>query len=53
MRIKKDTEIKARVDGRTKAELWRMASLRELDVSDLIREAIRDLLRKQPPINAL
>jgi antitoxin component of RelBE/YafQ-DinJ toxin-antitoxin module len=47
VRVKKDAEIKARVDGRTKAELWRLAYSRGLDVSDLIREAVRDLLAKQ------
>jgi hypothetical protein len=47
MKIRKDVEIKARIDGRTKAELWRLASSRELDLSDIVREALRDLLRKQ------
>ena len=47
VRIKKDAEIKARVDGRTKIELWRLAYSRGLDVSDLLREAVRDLLAKQ------
>ena len=47
MRIKKDAEIKARVDGRTKIELWRLAYARGLDVSDLLREAVRDLLARQ------
>jgi hypothetical protein len=47
MRVKKDAEIKARVDGRTKLELWSLAYSRGLDVSDLIREAVRDLLAKQ------
>ena len=47
VRIKKDAEIKARVDGRTKAELWRLAYSRGLDVSDLVREAVRDLLARQ------
>jgi hypothetical protein len=47
MRIRKDAEIKARVDGRTKVELWSLAYARGLDVSDLLREAVRDLLAKQ------
>jgi hypothetical protein len=47
MRIRKDAEIKARVDGRMKIELWSLAYARGLDVSDLLREAVRDLLAKQ------
>jgi hypothetical protein len=47
VRIRKDAEIKARVDGRTKVELWRLAYARGLDVSDLVREAVRDLLAKE------
>jgi hypothetical protein len=47
VRIKKDAEIKARIDGRTKIELWQLAYSRGLDVSDLLREAVRDLLTKQ------
>ena len=47
MRIRKDAEIKARVDGRMKIELWSLAYARGLDVSDLVREAIRDFLAKQ------
>lgn len=47
VRVKKDAEIKARVDGRTKVELWQLAYSRGLDVSDLLREAVRDLLAKQ------
>ena len=47
MKVKKDKEIKARVDGRTKIELWSLAYARGLDVSDLVREAIRDLLAKE------
>jgi antitoxin component of RelBE/YafQ-DinJ toxin-antitoxin module len=48
MKVKKDREIKARVDSGTKAALWQLAYLHGLDVSDLIREAIRDLLLKHP-----
>ena len=47
MRIRKDAEIKARVDDRTKVQLWSLAYARGLDVSDLVREAVRDLLAKQ------
>jgi hypothetical protein len=47
MKIRKSVEIKARVDERTKAELSRLADIRELDVSDVLREAVRDLLQKQ------
>jgi hypothetical protein len=47
MRIRKDAEIKARVDGRMKIELWSLAYARGLDVSDLVREAIRELLAKE------
>ena len=47
VKIRKTVEIKARVDERTKAELLRLASLRELDISDVLREAVRDLLQKQ------
>lgn len=46
MKIRKNVEIKARVDGRTKAEIARIADRREVDVSDILREAIRDLLKK-------
>jgi antitoxin component of RelBE/YafQ-DinJ toxin-antitoxin module len=52
MKIRKDQEIKARVDGRTKAELWEIAYRRGLDVSDLIREAVRDFIRKNQPFLA-
>lgn len=50
---KKDEEIKARVDGSTKAALWQMALSRHLDLSDLVREALRDFIRKnqQAPAN--
>ena len=47
VKIRKNTEVKARVDGRTKAELARIADEREVDVSDILREAIRDLLHKE------
>lgn len=47
MRLRKDEEIKARVDGRTKAELGQLAFHRGLDVSDILREAVRDLLVRQ------
>lgn len=47
MRMKKDAEVKARVDGQTKLQLARIAYLRGLDTSDLLREAIRDFLAKQ------
>lgn len=46
---KKDAEIKARVDGHTKTELWRLAYARDLDESDLLREAVRDLFTKYQP----
>jgi post-segregation antitoxin (ccd killing protein) len=47
MRTKRDTEIKARVDAQTKLHLGQLAYVRGLDVSDLVREAIRDLFAKQ------
>jgi hypothetical protein len=47
MRVRKDEEIKARVDGRTKAELGQLAFIRGLDVSDLLRQAVRDLLSRE------
>lgn len=47
VRIRKDEEIKARVDGRTKAELGQLAFMRGLDLSDILREAVRDLLGRQ------
>ncbi len=46
MRARKDQEIKARVDSRTKAELGQLAYIRDLDVSDLLREAVRELLQR-------
>lgn len=46
-RVPKNKEIKARVDGRTKRELEEMAYRRDLQVSDLLREAVRDLLTSQ------
>ena len=48
MKPLKNEAIKARVDGRTKAQLFQLAMARELDVSDLIREAVRELLNRQP-----
>ena len=47
MKIPKNEEIKARVDGRTKAELSQLAYQRGLDLSDIIREALRLLLASQ------
>lgn len=47
MKIRKTVEVKARIDGRTKAELARLADQRELDLSDILREAIRELLEKE------
>ena len=46
-RLPKDAEIRARIDGRTKAELSHLAFDRDLQISDLLREAVRDLLRRQ------
>lgn len=46
IRVRKDEEIKARVDGRTKAEVAQLAFTRGLDMSDLLREAIRELLTR-------
>lgn len=43
---KKDEEIKARVEGSTKSQLWLIAGMRGLDVSDIVREALRDFIRK-------
>lgn len=54
VKIKKNEEIKARVDGSTKAALWQLAMTRDLDLSDLVREALRDFIRKnqQPAGNS-
>lgn len=46
VKLKKNEEIKARVDGNTKSELWQLALKRQLDMSDVIREALRDYLFK-------
>lgn len=46
-RVRKDQEIKARVDGRTKRELEQLAYSRDLELSDVLREAVRDLLNAQ------
>lgn len=52
VKLKKDEEIKARVDGRTKEALGVLADSRHLDMSDIIREALRDFISKhqQPPL---
>lgn len=52
MKTIKNEEIKARIDGATKTALWAAATERQLDVSDLIREAIRDFLNKNKQAKA-
>jgi predicted transcriptional regulator len=47
MKPRKDSNLKVRVEGATKAELWQLALNRHLDVSDLVREALRDWLARQ------
>lgn len=41
----KNEEIKARIDGAMKTELWTIATARGLDMSDIIREALREFIR--------
>ena len=49
MKTRKTAEIKARVDERTKEDIQRLAEIRGLDTSDIIREAIRNLIGNHPP----
>lgn len=44
VRVTKDAEIKARVDARTKRDVEQLAYARDLDASDILREAVRMLL---------
>ena len=46
MKPKKTEEVKARVDDATKTRLVQLANLRELDLSDVLREAIREFLAR-------
>jgi hypothetical protein len=46
MKIKKDEEIKTRVEPAMKSQLWQVALNRSIDLSDVVREALRDYLRK-------
>ena len=49
--MRKEAEIKARVDLKTKASLCQVAAARELDLSDIVREALRDFLRKDSALS--
>lgn len=51
MKTIKNEEIKARVDGATKTALWSIATARDLDASDLIRQAVREFIAKHQPVN--
>ena len=46
MKTKKNEEIKIRVDGATKTAIWQIAINRGLDMSDMVREALRDFIAK-------
>ena len=46
MTEKLDASIKTRVAPSTKEALERIAASRHLDVSDIVREAVRDLVAK-------
>lgn len=52
MKLKKNEEIKTRVDGATKNDLWLLAQRRQLDLSDVVREALRDFILKHRTPNA-
>ena len=43
-----DAEIKTRVTARQKKQFERLAAERHLDVSDIVREAMREYLGKVP-----
>ena len=45
MKLRKTEEIKARVDAETKRAVVRFAEQRGLDPSDIVRAAIRRLLK--------
>jgi hypothetical protein len=47
MKPQKDEALKVRVEGTTKAALWQHALSRHLDISDLVREAVREWLARQ------
>ena len=51
MKPKKSEEVKARVDEVTKRLLTELALKRHLDISDVLREAIRDLLSRQTQVS--
>lgn len=44
---KKSEDIKARVDPWTKANLQHLASLENLDLSDLVRRALREFIDRR------
>lgn len=44
-------EIKTRVPGSVKRRLEAQAQSRELDLSDIVREALREYLAKQPLVS--
>ena len=44
-----DAEIKTRVTARQKNQFQRLANDRHLDVSDIVREALRNYLATNPP----
>lgn len=46
IKLRKVAVIKARVDKRTKSQLAALAVNRDLDISDLVREAVRELLAR-------
>lgn len=52
MKTLKNEEIKTRIDGATKTALWQIATAKGLDMSDVVREALREIIRKHQPIAA-
>ena len=46
-----NAEIKTRVTARQKNQFVRLANDRHLDVSDIVREALREYIAKQPEPN--
>jgi hypothetical protein len=43
-----DAEIKTRVENPVKKQFQRLAKERHLDTADIVREALREYLAKQP-----
>lgn len=50
-RSKKDSDVRARVDSQTRLSLELLANREQLELSDILRRAIREFLQRQIPIS--